>query len=235
MKKGKCVIENINVKKSRSAFLGIPAWKSCWIRHWYQLPFIVSYQVIVWPPPPLYPGGWTSKLKLYFQKGELDRISILRRGWPFSGGGLQFLQEKLTEISFICVFFLLLLLLTKQTITCSELPKIYWRYTGAKCETCSKLTTKTPEQLQWRRYGVFIVNFVNLSYLLLSVSIVNIEQVMACNGESHATLTKYSGVRLPTGSDFFINRPLHQLYLVKSNTVYSGSGSLPSLMKPIWA
>ena len=65
-------------------------------------------------------------------------------------------------------------------------------------------------------FGIFIVNFVNLSYLLLGVSIVNIKQVMACNGEFHATMTKYFGVQLHTGSVFFIDRPVYQLYLVKS-------------------
>ena len=27
------------------------------------------------------------------------------------------------------------------------------------CEICSKVTIKTPERLQWHRYGAFIVNF----------------------------------------------------------------------------
>ena len=66
-------------------------------------------------------------------------------------------------------------------------------------ETCSELTIKTSEQLQWHHSGVFIINFANLSYLLRSVSIVNMEQVMTCNSESHATLTKNFGTRLPYG------------------------------------
>ena len=66
-------------------------------------------------------------------------------------------------------------------------------------EACSKLTIKTPERLQWHRSGFFIVNFVNLSYLLRSVSNVNIEQVIACNSESHATLTKSFGAWLLYG------------------------------------
>ena len=36
--------------------------------------------------------------------------------------------------------------------------------TGAKCETCSKLTIKTPE----RRSGVFVVNFEHISHLVLA-------------------------------------------------------------------
>ena len=31
--------------------------------------------------------------------------------------------------------------------------------TRTRCEICSKLTIKTPERRQWRRSGVFNVNF----------------------------------------------------------------------------
>ena len=34
-----------------------------------------------------------------------------------------------------------------------------------RCEICSKLTIKTPERLQWRRSGVFMVNFEHISQL----------------------------------------------------------------------
>ena len=37
--------------------------------------------------------------------------------------------------------------------------KINNRNTRTSCEICSKLTRKTAERLQWRRFGVFIVNF----------------------------------------------------------------------------
>ena len=50
--------------------------------------------------------------------------------------------------------------------------KVNNRNTRTRCEICSKLTIKTPERRQWRRSGVFIVNFS-------SVSIVNFEQVNA--------------------------------------------------------
>ena len=36
--------------------------------------------------------------------------------------------------------------------------------TRKKCEICSKSTTKTPEQRQRRRSGVFIVNFEHISH-----------------------------------------------------------------------
>ena len=36
-----------------------------------------------------------------------------------------------------------------------------------KCEICSKLTIKTPDQRNWRHSGVFIVNFEHISQLIL--------------------------------------------------------------------
>ena len=47
--------------------------------------------------------------------------------------------------------------------------KVNNRNTRARCEICSKLTVKTPErrQWQWRRSGVFIVNFEHISQLFL--------------------------------------------------------------------
>ena len=56
--------------------------------------------------------------------------------------------------------------------------KVSNRNTRKKCEICSKLTIKKPQQRQWRGSGVFIVNskdnyFTHFS----SVSIVDFEQV----------------------------------------------------------
>ena len=47
------------------------------------------------------------------------------------------------------------------------LPKVNNRNTRTRCEICSKLTIKTPERRQWRRSGVFIVNFEYISHLAL--------------------------------------------------------------------
>ena len=47
------------------------------------------------------------------------------------------------------------------------------------CETCSKLTIKTPKRRQWRRFGVFTVNFEHISHLCSTVSIANFEHVIA--------------------------------------------------------
>ena len=45
--------------------------------------------------------------------------------------------------------------------------KVNNRNTRARCEICSKLIIKTPERRQWRRSGVFIVNFEQISNLVL--------------------------------------------------------------------
>ena len=45
--------------------------------------------------------------------------------------------------------------------------KANYKNTRARCEICSKLTIKTPEQRQWCRSGVFVVNFEHISQLLL--------------------------------------------------------------------
>ena len=45
--------------------------------------------------------------------------------------------------------------------------KVNNRNTRARCEICSKLTIKTPERGNWRRSGIFIVNFEYISHLAL--------------------------------------------------------------------
>ena len=45
--------------------------------------------------------------------------------------------------------------------------KVNNRNTRTRCEICSKLTINTPERHQWRRSGVFIVNFEHISHLVL--------------------------------------------------------------------
>ena len=45
--------------------------------------------------------------------------------------------------------------------------KVSYRNTRKRYKTCSKLTIKTSEQHQWRRSGVFIVNFEHISHLFL--------------------------------------------------------------------
>ena len=54
------------------------------------------------------------------------------------------------------------------------------RNTRKGCEIYSKLTVKTPEQRQWSRSGVFIVNFEKISHLF-RVSIIDFIQVSVCS------------------------------------------------------
>ena len=54
--------------------------------------------------------------------------------------------------------------------------KVNNKNTKTRCKICSKLTIKTPQQRQWRRSGVFIVNFEHISHLVLMGFFVNFEQ-----------------------------------------------------------
>ena len=45
--------------------------------------------------------------------------------------------------------------------------KVNIRNTRTRCEICSNLKIKAPELRQWRRSGVFIVNFEHISHLVL--------------------------------------------------------------------
>ena len=59
--------------------------------------------------------------------------------------------------------------------------------TRIRREICSKLTEKTPEQLQWRRSGVLIVNVEHILDLVLVFLIVNFKHVIA--GRIYAKLS----------------------------------------------
>ena len=45
--------------------------------------------------------------------------------------------------------------------------QVNYRTTRTRCEIRPKLTIKTTERRQWRRSGVFIVNFEHISHLVL--------------------------------------------------------------------
>ena len=45
--------------------------------------------------------------------------------------------------------------------------KVNNRNTRTRCQICSKLTIKIPKRRQWRRSGIFIVNFEHISHLVL--------------------------------------------------------------------
>ena len=45
--------------------------------------------------------------------------------------------------------------------------KVNNRNTRTRCKICLKLTIKIPEQRQWHHSGIFVVNFENISHLVL--------------------------------------------------------------------
>ena len=49
------------------------------------------------------------------------------------------------------------------------------------CETCSKLTIKTPERRHWRRSGVFIVNFEHILQLFLVFLLLTLNLIQELN------------------------------------------------------
>ena len=50
---------------------------------------------------------------------------------------------------------------------CLKFFKVNNRNTRTMFEICSKLTIKTLERRQWRRSGVFIINFEQISHIVL--------------------------------------------------------------------
>ena len=69
---------------------------------------------------------------------------------------------------------------------------------------CSKLTTKTPKQLQWRRSGVFIVNFEQVLHLFLLFLLSTVNMLILRNNMKECHQTATSGITcqqiLPYGS-----------------------------------
>ena len=69
---------------------------------------------------------------------------------------------------------------------------------------CSKLTIKTPKQLQWRRSGVFIVNFEQVSHLFLLFLLSTVNMLILENNMKECHQTATSGITyqqiLPYGS-----------------------------------
>ena len=66
--------------------------------------------------------------------------------------------------------------INQPVLTCSKLKieTLEQRYV-----IYSKLTIETPKRHQWRRFGVFIVNYEHISHLCSSVSVTKFEHVIA--------------------------------------------------------
>ena len=50
--------------------------------------------------------------------------------------------------------------------------------TRTRCGICSKLTIKIPERRQWRRSGIFIVNFEHISHLVLGFLLLTLNMLL---------------------------------------------------------
>ena len=65
-----------------------------------------------------------------------------------------------------CIVFILIFPFP-QKLKKNHVFKVNKRNTRTRCEICSELTIKTPEQRHSRRSGVFVVNFEHISHLYL--------------------------------------------------------------------
>ena len=71
---------------------------------------------------------------------------------------------------------------------------------------CSKLTIKTPERRHGRRSGVFIVNYVHISHLLLLSLMLTLNQQYRQQNNAHIHVWSYKEKHWPrkTSTDFVL-------------------------------
>ena len=124
--------------------------------HWLQLEVRPSRQ---FQRSPLI-GFWQA-IRLEFR---ISSVSVLEQRWVYQNYFLAFrrftrkLKSRLNTS------------LTRHLNACpasNYMFKVNNRNSRTRCETCSKLTIKTPEQRHWRRSSVFIVDFQHISHLVL--------------------------------------------------------------------
>ena len=83
-------------------------------------------------------------------------------------------------------FFLYEPMVKTPAITC--LSKVNNRNTRKRCEICLTLTIETQKRRQWRRYGIFSVNFEHISHLFLVFDQVNVgTELVHCLTKHHCT------------------------------------------------
>ena len=70
--------------------------------------------------------------------------------------------------------------------------KVNKRNTRTGCEICSKLIIKAPERRQWRRSGVFIINFEHISHLVLVFLLLTLRSQMPTGLIYHGNLPKHN-------------------------------------------
>ena len=110
-------------------------------------------------------------LKTIWYEGNLKETFELRK-WK----RLQVLHQQHQITCKNCVKLIMALL--SHYSASIYLFKVNNRNTRKWCEICSKLIIKTPEQLQWRRSGVFIVAFEHISHLFLVFLLLTLNKYM---------------------------------------------------------
>ena len=70
--------------------------------------------------------------------------------------------------------------------------KVNKRNAKTRCEICSELTIKTPEPRQWRRSGVFIVNFEYISHLVLVFLLLTLNRQMPTGNVTRGNFVHYT-------------------------------------------
>ena len=84
--------------------------------------------------------------------------------------------------------------------------KVNNRNTKTRCDMCSKLTVKKPEQRQWRHSVIFIVNFDHFITPCCSTSIVNFGHAIAYTTSGVPTgiyLLKFNNRKTRTRSEIY--------------------------------
>ena len=105
--------------------------------------------------------GFWQAIRLEFR---ISSVSVLEQRWVYQNYLLTFRRFTRKSKSRLNAS------LTRDLNACpasNYMFKVNYRNSRARCETCSKLTIKTPEQRHWRRSSVFIVDFQHISHLVL--------------------------------------------------------------------
>ena len=121
---------------------------------------------------------WSSSLSPMLFVYNLTKILI--RSYTAAMLTVNFLVWMFSFISCYSISYQSSSLFQSFSIFCSKYCIFFWIFpaniylfkvnnknTRKMCETCSKLTIKTPERCQWRRSVVFIVKFEHISHLFL--------------------------------------------------------------------
>ena len=89
-----------------------------------------------------------------------------------------------------------------------------------RCEICSKLTMKRPEQNNWRGSGVFIVNFMHISHLFLKFLLLTLNKLRKCNWNKYSSVRKMVNAVLRKLCFFYAKRCLYSNTRRKTSKIF---------------